>query len=68
MNFKSKLYNIFEDLNNHKRNKNELFEQSVENRLNKALIEYDKSIAKSYNYLIYKNQIEILRKINKLKQ
>lgn len=67
MTFKSKLYNISEDLKLHNRNRNELFQQSVEERLQQALLSYDKEIAESYNYLQYRGSLRVLKKLNRRK-
>ena len=68
MTFKSKLYNISKDLKAHNRSRNQLFEQSVEDRLQQALISYDEDIAKSYNYLQYRDSLRVLNKINRKKR
>lgn len=67
MTFKSKLYNISEDLKLHSRDRNELFQQSVEERLQQALLSYDKEIAESYNYLQYRGSLRVLKKLNRRK-
>lgn len=67
MTFKSKLYNISKDLKSHNRNRNQLFEMSVEERLQQALTAYDKDIADSYNYLQYKDSLRVLKKLNRKK-
>lgn len=67
MTFKSKLYNISEDLKLHNRDRNELFQQSVEERLQQALLSYDKEIAESYNYLQYRGSLRVLKKLNRRK-
>ena len=67
MTFKSKLYNISKDLKAHKRTRDELFVNCVEDRLQQALMAYDEEIAESYNYLQYRNGLRVLKKINRKK-
>lgn len=67
MTFKSKLYNISKDLKDHKRTRSELFKNSVEDRLEQALLAYDKDIAESYNYLQYRQGLRVLKKMNRKK-
>lgn len=67
MMFKSKLYNIINDLNNHKRSKSALLSESIEERLNFALESYDKDIAESYDYLIRRDSLRVMKKINQRK-
>lgn len=65
MNFKDKLYYILEELNLHKRNKADVFQEAVEIRLKDALTSYDKELSNSYDYLCHHNSLNILRKLNK---
>lgn len=68
MSFKSKLYDISKELDNCSNNRNEFFQKSVEERLNYALINYNKEISQSYNYLSTKNGINVLKKLNRCKE
>ena len=68
MSFKSKLYDISKELDNSSNNRNEFFQKSVEERLNYALINYNKEISQSYNYLSTKNGINVLKKLNRCKE
>lgn len=63
--FKSKLYNILNDLKQHQRDRSTIMEESVQERLNKALNEYNKSIADSYNYLTYRSSLRVMKKLNR---
>ena len=63
--FKSKLYNILNDLKQHQRDRSTIMEESVQERLNKSLNEYNKSIADSYNYLTYRNSLRVMKKLNR---
>jgi hypothetical protein len=67
MDFKSKLYNITKDLEAHKRSRLEVLSQSIETRLNFALQNYDKAVADSYNYLVHRNSLRVMKKINRRK-
>ena len=67
MEFKTKLYNILRELKQHNKTKNELFYQSVECRLNDALVNYSKDIAQSYNYLYRRDSLRVMNKLNKRK-
>ena len=63
--FKDKLYIINEDLNSHHRNKNEILEVAVKERLDKALMSYMDSLDKSYDYLKYRDNVRVLRKMSR---
>lgn len=67
MKFKSRLYNILKDLNQHKRDRSTLMQESVEKRLNDALTNYNKDIAQSYNYLYRRDSLSVMRKLNRRK-
>ena len=67
MEFKTKLYNILRELKQHNKDKNELFRESIECRLNDALVNYSKDIAQSYNYLYRRDSLRVMNKLNKRK-
>lgn len=67
MDFKSKLYNILKDLKHHNRDRSTLLQESIEKRLDDALTNYNKDIAQSYNYLYYRDSLNVLRKLNRRK-
>ena len=63
--FRHKLYIINEDLAKHHRTRSEIMESSVNERLNKALLSYMDSLDKSYDYLKYRDNIRVLKKMNR---
>lgn len=67
MNFKFLLFKIQKDLDTHKEKKDKSKEyiQAIKHRLDKSLQNYDDKIKESYNYLIYKNELKVLRRLNK---
>ena len=67
MNFKNRLYKISEDLKSHNHKPNDVFEDSVKDRLNKALTSYIDEIEKSYEYLHNRDDIRVMQKIIKRK-
>ena len=64
MKFKTKLYNILDELNSFDNNE-ELFETSIKQRLNKALENYNEAINYSKHILSQKNPIMVMRRINR---
>ena len=63
--FRHKLYNINKDLDKHRRTKSEIMETAVKERLDKALFSYMDSLNKSYDYLKHRNDIRVLKKMNR---
>ena len=63
--FKDNLLKIDEDLNNHKRNKSELFTECVKNRLKQSTDNYEDYITKSLSYLLNRNELNLMKKLNK---
>jgi hypothetical protein len=63
--FRDKLYIINEDLANHHRKKSEIMEKAVSERLDKALLSYIDGLNKSYDYLQYRDNVRVLRKMNR---
>ena len=63
--FKSKLYNILDDLQSHSKDRNEIFQKSIEERLEKSLNSYNEQMLESYKYLSTKKEINVLKKINR---
>ena len=63
--FRDKLYNINKDLATHHRTKSEIMESSVAERLDRALLSYLDSLGKSYDYLKYRDEIRVLKKMNR---
>lgn len=62
---KNKLYNIIEDLNKHKRNKDDLLIEYVSERLNKSLHVYYGQLMNSFNFLKYKNSQTVMKNMNR---
>ena len=65
MSFKSKLYYILEDIQNYKHTRSDAQELNVQNRLDKALEQYVKQTSISVEYLSTKNEINVLKKLNR---
>ena len=63
--FKDKLYIINKDLAKYHRTKSEIMESSVAERLDKALLSYMDSLDKSYDYLKYRDNVRVLKKMNR---
>lgn len=57
------LYNILEDLQKHKRNKEDLLALCIQERLNKSLQVYEKQLSYSLKYYTKANEIRILKKL-----
>lgn len=64
MSFKDKLYNIYEDLNSHKRDRDTLLSVLVEERLQKALNSYNQDIANGIGYISRRSELRVLKKLN----
>ena len=60
-----KLYNMINELSEYKREKNKLLPMYVNLRLNQSLQVYYKEVVDSFNYLKYKNELRLARKLNK---
>lgn len=60
--FKIALNDILEDLSHHHRNKEELARIYIQSRLNKSLNTYYQSLIKTFEYLDYRNEDNLLRK------
>lgn len=65
MDFKHNLKNIIDDLNKHKRNKPDLMEMYIKDRLNKSLEVYYSELSDSLKCLDGKSGIKIMKKINR---
>ena len=65
MSFKDKLYNILDELQKYKGSPNSLMAKCVEQRLNTALEVYIDSIDKSCQYLMHKDDVKVLKKLNR---
>ena len=57
---------MLDDLSKYKRNKQDLMEFYVNERLSKSLEVYYSELYNSLNYLIYKNDLRVLKTYNKL--
>lgn len=60
-----KLYQILEDISNHKHPRQELLLLQIQQRLDDALKAYQRSIDDSYNYLSAKDQLNVMKKLNR---
>ena len=65
MNFKSKLYNILNELDTISNTKDELLDKSVKERLLMKLNEYNKSVSYSKHILAQKNPLMVMRRLNR---
>ena len=61
----SKLYKIYEDLNRHKRNRSEVFERAVIERLSDSLESYMHSLNASKSFFTDKNELNVLKGISR---
>lgn len=61
----NKLYNIIEDLNKYKRNKEDLLPEYINKRLNKSLAVYYKQLMNSFDFLKYKNSETVIKNMNR---
>ena len=60
-----KLYQILEDISNHKHSRQELLLLQIQQRLDDALKAYQRSIDDSYNYLSKKDELNVMKKLNR---
>lgn len=65
MSFITNLLKIQVDLNNHKRDKNSLMEYYISERLNLARDVYEAELSKTLSYLIRREEINLISKINR---
>ena len=63
--FRDKLYYILEELNSHRHTPSQLMEICVKNRLESSLNAYKYSLENSYSYLSTKDEINVLKKLNR---
>lgn len=56
---------ILEDLNEHKRDRSEIMEKSVSEKLTASVQLYYQELTESLNYLMRRNEIRVLKKLNK---
>lgn len=60
------LYGFLEDLSKYKRNKQDLLEFYINDRLSKSLEVYYSELYNNLNYLISKNDLRVLKTFNKI--
>ena len=60
-----KLYQILEDISNHKHSRQELLLSQIQQRLDDSLKAYQHSIDDSYNYLSTKDELNVMKKLNR---
>lgn len=68
MSFLSKLYDIMNDMQNHKRNQQDVMSSCVSDRLDESLKQYIFSIDSGYKYLILRNSLNVLKKLESKRQ
>ena len=59
------IYKMLEELSEHKRDKQRLTEIFIQARLDKSVQAYYEELTQSYNSLKIKNEVHVLRKLNK---
>lgn len=65
MNFSDLLLKMLEDMEKHRRNKDNLLEFYIQKRLNNSIQNYYKDLLKSYKFLSHKDPKKLLNIINK---
>lgn len=60
------IYKMLEELSEHKRDKRYLTQIFIQDRLNKSIETYYDDLTRSYNSLKMKNELHVLRKLNKV--
>lgn len=58
------MYNICEDLNSHKRNRDKLLSLMVEERLQKSIDSYNQDAANGMAYISRRSSLRVLKKLN----
>lgn len=61
-----KLNKMLDDISKYKRNRNELLEIYIKDRLNKSLETYYNQLSYSLEYLISKDDLRVLKSLNKV--
>lgn len=56
---------LLDEINTHKRNSQDVIEEKISQRLNKALLSYTDELNDSYEYLYYKDSLNVLKKLTK---
>ena len=59
------IYKMLDELSKHKRDKRYLTQIFIQDRLNKSIETYYEDLTRSYNSLKHKNELHVLRKLNK---
>ena len=60
------LYSMIEELQQYKRDKNDLMKQYVAERLDKSFSQYDKELQQSILYLTKKHEKSLVKRLKKL--
>lgn len=63
--FENKLKSILFDLKNCDEDKENIFSRAVQERLEKSLLSYSDEMKKSLTYLIDKNDLNLMKKLNR---
>lgn len=63
--FKNILLEIQEELNNHKRSRDDMFIDCVKERLNKSIQNYNEDLQKTLGFLSRQNELNVMNKANK---
>lgn len=57
------LEHIKEELSKHHRDKSQIMEDAVTNRLNKSLLTYMETLDNGVQYIVYKSELNVLKKL-----
>ena len=63
--FKDTLLEIYNELNNHKRDRTTVISECIKDRLHNCNEAYKHSLKQSLDYLTNKNDLNIIKKVNK---
>lgn len=63
--FKSQLKYILNDLDKHKRPKQQILAECIQTRLDRSLQSYYQDLMESYNYLCQRNALRLAKKLNR---
>ena len=65
-NFHHNIEEMLDDLSHHHRSKDELVTLYIQNRLNKSLSTYYQELMKTYEYLDYRNDDNLIKKYERI--
>ena len=56
---------LLKELRNHTQDKQDVIEEKISQRLNKSLLSYSDELDDSYEYLYYRDSLNLLKKLTK---